>query len=337
MREEFVRLLDIIRSGEVSQLEPPSFLEFSNASHEEIAAFTEVWFTLDADYRLRLADLFLGAEKEDDPPVFLEPLLAVLFDDELPAVRAAAIAALDECVEEDLARRILNILQTDASAEVRAQAATALGSYLYWQPLGESEEKPELTRQIEDALLETINTIEEDITVRQRALESYVYADDPFIEDILEEAYDSDEDEMRTSAVFAMGRHGDESWLSIIHNEMRSASQEMRMAAVFAAEEIGSSSSVPHLLRIIAEDEDADVRMAAVYALVEIDSPEARRLLEDLTESNEAIIAAAAIDALEMRDSWENPDDFLMFDFNMFEEHDPGGNGHLSVQGAPES
>jgi HEAT repeat protein len=219
-------------------------------------------------------------------------------------------------MDEDLARTALDLLRNDSAATVRAEAATALGAYLAVREEGDPEAEA-LARRIENALLQSLNTDEEDVLVRQRSLEAYAYADDPYVDDVLEEAYDSDEDEMRASAVFAMGRRGDEDWLPVIHRELRSDAEAMRFAAVCAVTDIGSAGSVPFLLQVIGEDPNDGVRIAAVFALAEIDAPEAGRILEELLESDDVAISAAADEALEIRGTFESPGKMLLLDYGL--------------------
>ncbi len=87
---------------------------------------------------------------------------------------------------------------------------------------------------------------------------------------------------------------------------------------------------MPHLLRVIGEDPDDEVRVAAVYALADIESPEAERLLQDLLESTDEAILAAATDALEMWNAREDLGDMVLFDFG------PGDDAEVSDDGDEE-
>ena len=328
MSESFARALDKVRRGWASD---DNIRELTHADPEDIEAFRQTWFGLDDDCRYQLAARLADLAAQD-PRLVFDALFEVLLDDDLAAVRALAVSGLPDIADEGLARRMTWLAQNDADAEVRAEAATALGAFLFGEDMAD-EPAQGLRREVEDTLLGMINTDAEDIQVRQRALEAYGYASDPFVDDVLRDAYDSDDDELRASAVFAMGRRMDEAWLPVVHREMRNESESMRLAAVYAASEIGSGSSVPHLLRVIGEDPDEDVRVAAVYALGEIETPETRRILEDLLEGNNVSIVNAADDALEMRGDAGGNSDLLMFDYGLFDEPDIRDDGPAGDNG----
>ena len=324
MRDSFSAALTSVQQQAEGWLLYDNLRHFSAASPEEVQRFLEAWSALPDRYRTQLAGALadvagIGGE------LALEPLFEVILDDDLPEVRCAALDGLSEIMDARLAERLVSLLATDPEAEVRADSASVLGIYL---SECEDEEGWESTRRrVEDGLLEAINTDSEEVLVRRRALESYGFAEDPYADEVIMDAYDSDEDEMRASAVFAMGRRMDEEWLTIVHQEMDNEVEEIRLAAIYAASMIGSGGSVPHLLRVIGEDPDDEVRVAAVYALADIESPEAERLLQDLLESTDEAILAAATDALEMWNAREDVGDMILFDYGPGDDADESDDG----------
>lgn len=316
MRESFGAALDSLRQQTEGWLLLNNLRQLSAATPEEVDSFMSVWAGLAERHRFQLAGALVDAAVSGE--LSLEPLFEVILEDESAEVRCAALEGLDEVVDSRLADKLVVMLATDPEAQVRADVATLLGLYLS-ECEGVEEEERDTRRRVEDALLEAINTDSEEVLVRQRALEAYGYAEDPYVDEVIMDSYDGDEDEMRASAVFAMGRRMDEEWLTIVHREMDSELAEMRLAAIYAAAHIGSGASVPYLLRVIGEDVSEDVRIAAVYGLAEIESPEAERLLQDLLESNDEVILAAATEALEMWTTREDLSDMVLFDYG------PGG------------
>ena len=317
MRESFGAALDSLRQQSEGWLLLNNLRKLSAATPEEVDSFMSVWAGLAERHRFQLAGALVDAAAVSGE-LTLEPLFEVILDDESAEVRCAALEGLDEVVDSRLADKLVVMLATDPEAQVRADVATLLGLYLS-ECEGVEEEEHDTRRRVEDALLEAINTDSEEVLVRQRALEAYGYAEDPYVDEVIMDSYDGDEDEMRASAVFAMGRRMDEEWLTIVHREMDNEVPEMRLAAIYAAAHIGSGASVPYLLRVIGEDVSEDVRIAAVYGLAEIESPEAERLLQDLLESSDEVILAAASEALEMWSTREDLSDMVLFDYG------PGG------------
>ncbi|MGI6208402.1 MAG: HEAT repeat domain-containing protein [Anaerolineae bacterium] len=320
MREEFGEALASMQQQAEDWLQEENLRKLSAANTEEARAFEQMWSELDAGERYQLISA-LAELAEENREVSFEPLFEITLEDDSAEVRAVAVAGLGEVCDSRLAEKMLRLLRTDPDAAVRAEAATALGTFLAIAEPG--EDSAGLRQQIEDDLLETINTDSEDVLVRRRALESYGYAEDPYADEVLMDAYDSDEDEIVASAVFAMGRRLDESFLPIIHRELDNEVDDIRLAAIWAAAEIGSGASVPYLLRIIGEDPSDDVRTAAVYALAEIEAPEAARILEELLDSEDIAIQMAADDALELWQSRDEMSDMVMFDYGP-----PGDEGH---------
>jgi HEAT repeat protein len=322
MTDEFAQELERIRDQVEGWSDEDNLHSLTSPSPDELDAFTTFWAEWDDSVRYGVASS-LAALAEQDASVSFEPLLETMLDDEMAAIRVTAISCLWEVMDGNLARRMLTMFQDDSSAEVRAEAATALGSFFCSGDAGDNE----FSRAVVDMLLESVNSDTEDVLVRQRALEAYAYSEDPYVDDVLRDAYESEDDEIRSSAVFAMGRRGDEDWLPVVHQELRSDADNMRLAAVAAASQIASSASVPFLLQVIGEDPDQDIRVAAVYALSEIESPEAERILQDLLDSDDMDIVEAADEALELRQAGGQMDNLLMLDANRHEE-DFRGNGH---------
>ncbi|MHB0877321.1 MAG: HEAT repeat domain-containing protein [Anaerolineae bacterium] len=319
MRESFSSELDRVRLHSEGWGRQRNLADLSHPGADELETFRSVWSSLDEDNRYLLASAMAKAV-EDDPSLNFVEMFAIMLDDEVPAVRVIAIGNAIESLDATTAARVLDLLRNDGAAEVRAEAATALGLFIGSWEGGDVDDS--LRRAIDDALLETINMPEEDIVVRQRALEAFAYSEDPYVDEVLEEAYDSDDEEMRASAVFGMGRRGEEGWLPIIHRELRNEVEAIRLAAICASSEIGSATSIPYLLQVIGEDPAQDLRVAAVYALADFEVPEAARILEDLLDSEDLTLVNAADEAMEMRGSNFGEDQLLMFDYGLPEEED---------------
>ncbi len=324
MRQTFAEAVDRIRLQAEGWVEESNVRELTAASPEEIEAFAAVWTDLGGGERYQLVRAMADLAEEYRSLAY-DSFFEMALDDDIGEIRAEAVAGLGEAFDLRLAGKILRMFRNDSDADVRAEAATILGTYLAWA--GSQEESLPFRREVEEALLEAINTEGEDLLVRRRALEAYGYAEDPFADEVLMEAYDSEDDEMVASAIFAMGRRLDDEWLNIVHRELASEVEEIRLAATYAAGEIGSGSSVPFLLRVIGEDPSDDVRVAAVYSLSEIEAPEAGRILEDLLESEETAISVAAEDALELREAEDGDDEMVMFDYGLSDEDDHRENG----------
>jgi HEAT repeat protein len=107
------------------------------------------------------------------------------------------------------------------------------------------------------------------------------------------EAYQGHNSRLRTSAIYAMGRNCDHSWLPVLLKELGSADPEMRYEAATACGELGEEKAALYLTGLL-NDPDIDVRVAVIQALGKIGGAEAKECLElCLSSPNEAIHQAA--------------------------------------------
>src|SRR5690606_37315059 len=90
--------------------------------------------------------------------------------DEEPSVRAAAIRGLHEYERSDVIPVYIGFLRQDADAEVRREAAIALGRYALAAELGQIDESE--GARIKEALFESAEDEMEDERVRARAIEA---------------------------------------------------------------------------------------------------------------------------------------------------------------------
>lgn len=266
----------------------------SDVPRDRIEAFRSMWESLAPGRRVELLhEMVEQAETHVD--LNFHAVLRNLLDDEDAQVRRLAIEGLWEDEKTSLIAPLVALLRDDASAEVRAAAATSLGRYVY---LGVMEE---IARRhadaAEDALREAWLRQGEMNEVRRRALESLAYTDTEGLSEMIRNAYYDEDALMRQSAVFSMGRTGDRRWSRLVMEETGSDDPAMRFEAAQAAGEMTLKPAVQLLIRLL-DDPDAIVREAAVAALGKIGGTAARRALEFLARSDDEALAQAADDAL---------------------------------------
>ena len=83
---------------------------------------------------------------------------------------------------------------------------------------------------------------------------------------------------LRQSALRAMGRSCDSSWLPLLVKEIASDDLVLRYEAVNACRELGDEAAVPHLARLV-EDDDPEIQLSAVQALGGIGGARAKQAL----------------------------------------------------------
>ena len=115
-------------------------------------------------------------------------------------------------------------LINDPSDDVRSTAATALGRFVLMGVLGDIAEEP--ARQAEDALHLAWERSGEPVSVRRRVLENLApHGDTADLHVLIGDAYYSDNELMRQSAIFAMGRSANPRWNKIVLAELTSRSR----------------------------------------------------------------------------------------------------------------
>lgn len=263
---------------------PPAALHhFSRLEGGDLAQFEAAWPDASVERRRSvIADLseLAGVNFE----LNFDPVFRVALEDEDAEVRAAAVRALWEADEPDLAAPFIDLLQHDPAAEVRSAAASGLGKFVY---LGEIDDVPTaLLRRVEEALL-LVARGDDEVEVRRHALEALGYSSRPEVPALIEAAHAADDDRWRMSALFAMGRSNDaERWGETVLAALDSREAEICSEAVRAAGELQLAESVSTLKDYLDSD-DLALAQAAVWSLSQIGGPEARRLISERLEQAE--------------------------------------------------
>lgn len=268
-----------------SSVFPPAYLHhFSDLEGDDLAEVSRVWPQVSAQRRfLLLGDLEELAEV--DTLVSFDNLARMALADEDPRVRTVAIRLLWESEDPKVARALINLLDQDASADVRAAAATGLGTFVYQ---GELEELAEdLRHDIEEHLLDVARG-QDEVLVRRRALESLGFSGRKEVPALIRKAYDSGDVDWMVSALFAMGRSADNAWDADVKRMLRHPRAEVQFEAVRAAGELAIETARRSLLDLLEEEaQDADIRQAAIWSLSQIGGEQVRETLETLMEETE--------------------------------------------------
>ncbi|MCL5027103.1 MAG: HEAT repeat domain-containing protein [Chloroflexi bacterium] len=290
---------------------PSAALEcLSGLEGDALKQFARAWRQLDVERRRQVV-ASLVEMAEDNAELDFASVFKVCMRDSDAKVRATAAEGLWEDVESDTLDLLVSVLRKDADPTVRAAAAAALGhavELIEFEELGGM-----LAWQVKYGLLDA-HKKDPDLEVRRRALESLSFLSEPPIPDLIQQAYDSLEQRIKVSAVFAMGRNADSRWRDIILKELNSRDPEVRFEAARAAGQLEDEEMVWPLARLIT-DEDVEVRLQAVTSLGEIGGELAERTLEGLAGGQDPVMREAAADALETLRSWEEPLNFRL-DFN---------------------
>ncbi len=294
MTEPFETLLRTLEQ-DGKQPDRASLCYLSNLDTEQAAELTDVWQELPAALRVQLASQLMKMAEADFTLDF-GAVFRIALDDEDPDVREAAVEGLWEDHDVRLVPRLAERLQEDRSAAVRAAAAKSLGRFVL---LGELERiRPKPREVAYEALVSACRACDEDTEVQRRALESLAYVCSEIVVTSIQEAYASDQEKLRISAVFAMGRSADKRWAAEVKRELFSINPEMRYEAARACGELQLSDAVS-MLEELTEDTDTEVQQAAIWALGQVGGDRAREILEHYSGVSDEALRSAAEAALD--------------------------------------
>jgi HEAT repeat protein len=278
---------------------PARFLHhFSDISPADLAILMKDWPNISTSRKHTLLE-DLEELAEADTLTNFDDLSRPLLTDGDPQVRIRAIHLLWENEDTKLVQVFLGLMNADADAGVRAAAANALGLFVYQ---GELEKIPaKLHHRIEDDLLMTATSANQ-VLVRRRALESLGYSGRQEVIPLIDAAYHDKNPDWVVSALFAMGRSGDERWKKQVLSKLHSPDEDIRSEAIHAAGELELASARPILFDLLADEEDLELRRELIWALSKIDGEGVRDRLEELldaeTDDAEADFIEQAMDNL---------------------------------------
>ncbi|MCL4263767.1 MAG: HEAT repeat domain-containing protein [Anaerolineae bacterium] len=311
----FASVLDALFTGDPLPIH--LLYRLSDMTAEEMTAFQVGWTAVPTPRR-RVIVRHLADLTEDNYVVDFESVFWDCLSDSDEQVRIAALDGLWDTTDTRLIAPIIQLLQTDPADDVRVAAAAALAHFVLLVEWGQLPER--FAPPIVTVLLATYEKGETAVPIRRATLEALGAANHPRIPDLIYEAYESGDEGLQISAVFAMGASADKRWLMTVLAEMDSPDPEMRAEAARASGQLGSTDAVSPLERLV-EDEDLEVQLAAIEALGRIGGDAAHNLLLRLSEEveNEDLLAAVN-EALEELSLFT--DDFGLLDFAETEEEE---------------
>lgn len=292
----------------------------------------------------RLKQLLESEEMFQDNQATFETYLS----DPEPEVRCLAIQGLWDYADPAHIDTFIAMVERDPDQSVRNRAITALGRYVYegemadydfdWGTLDDimrEDELPEASyRRVLAFLLGIARDPSADLDARRYSIEALSFSSDPAIANLIEQAYHAPQLEMKVSALFAMGRSGQERWEAYVLAELDSPEPRLQLEAVRAAGELFVDDATPMLMHMAQTADDQDLRREAIWALGHATSLEAWQLLDDIandpSEDDETReLAEAALDEFEMfqelsEGEYEFDEDELDLEAN------DGGNGYFA-------
>ena len=258
----------------------------SDMAAADIKNFRQVWKTIETKRRreiiMRLNELASDSVELNFDNIFLSSLRDPEAD-----VRSEAINGLWENEQPALIPLLIDLLNNDPEEKVQAVAALALGRFALMAEINSIS--PKYAIQVGQALLDVLNDRNKSVEVRRRALEAVSPLTTEQVKTAIKTAYESLDERLKISAVYAMGKNCDTKWLPFVLKELKNSDAEIRYEAVTACGEIGDEDIMQYLIPA-ANDEDIDVQMAVIHALGKIGGNEAKLYLQKhADEPNEAV------------------------------------------------
>lgn len=269
--------------------------QLSGLAGREMEAFQKFWPTLPVAQRRRISAT-LASLAEDNLELDFDDLFRLFLEDADKEVRLQALVGLANTELRTLIPSLVTHLQEDQEETVRAAAARVLGNFALMAHLGKL--RPREAAQVQEALVGTIESLEESLEVRRRAVEAIASLDLPEVKPILRQVYESNNRAMRVSALYAMGQNCDVIWLPILFTELKSPNPEMRFEAARACGVVGDETAVPELLPLL-QDTDKQVQLAAIAALGAIGGEKAKKALREFLSVEDETLRQAAQEALD--------------------------------------
>jgi HEAT repeat protein len=294
---DFARALQAVaEQGPLPQAELDSL---SVLEGEDLERFREAWSKLPAPARARLIIALRGAAEERLRLDF-GPLNLLALDDPDAQVRMAGVQAAIEDHGRPLLRKLLELVETDPSYDVRWVAAEDLARFTLLCELEDLD--AETSNEVRGRLDAVVADTSQAPKVRASALAALGYFSDPDTAELL--AHGFLDPDLRVGAMRGMGRTADPRWSDRLMPVLGSDDPEQRLEAARALGEIEDNRAVTPLTEIV-DDPDQDVRIAVIEALGHIGGEEAREALLYLAEAVEDPVREAAEKALEELDAAE--------------------------------
>lgn len=280
----------------------------SGLSVEEVQRFERTWPQIQVSHRRQLLQT-LAQLAEDDFEMDFNAIFRLALHDADHEVRITGAEGLWEDDDVRLIPELLRLLLDDEVTAVRVAAVQCLAHFVL---LGELKKiRPQPFAQACEVLSLVHQNPAELLEVRRRALESLAYANVVELPKLIQAAYAHPDEAMQISAVFAMGRSADPRWKDQVVRHLHHPSPAMRYEAARACGELITRDAVPDLVEL-TDDVDSEVQEAALWALGQIGGDQARLTLERHLKSDHDALRTAAEEALqELEFLYGNLDSFF--------------------------
>ena len=298
----FQELIEIVADPSAPLTDAP-FHEVSDPSPGELAEFVQVCGTLNEDRRCEVVAVMVEQAEENLELDFTAIFRQCLKDDDDRMVQLG-VEGLWEMEDRWLIAELVGLLRSERGPQVRATAALALGRFPVLAQEGKLQ--PQDGELVYRVLMDFLEDDIEDLEVRRRCLEAVAPFNTEEVQDYIRWAYDDEDQDLRSSSIYAMGRTGEVEWLPTLLDELESSDPAVRYETAHACGELAHEDAAPQLVELL-QDDDPEVRLACIAALGKIGGALARRALIDCVRDGDAAMSDAAHTELENLEFLDDP------------------------------
>lgn len=298
----FQELIEIIADPSAPLTDAP-FHEASDPSPGELAEFVQVCGALNEDRRCEVVAVMVEQAEENLELDFTAIFRQCLRDDDDRMVQLG-VEGLWELEDRWLIMELVGLLRSERRPQVRATAAMALGRFPVLAQEGKLQ--PQDGELVYRVLMDFLEDDIEDLEVRRRCLEAVAPFNTEEVQDYIRWAYEDEDQDLRSSSIYAMGRTGEADWLPTLLDELENYDPAVRYEAASACGELAHEDAAPPLVELL-QDDDPEVRLACIAALGKIGGALARRALIDCVRDGDAAMSDAAHTELENLEFLDDP------------------------------
>ena len=298
----FQELIEIIADPSTPLADAP-FHEVSDPSPGELAEFVQVCDTLNEDRRCEVVAVMVEQAEENLELDFTAIFRQCLKDDDDRMVQLG-VEGLWEMEDRWLIAELVGLLRSERGPRVRATSALALGRFPVLAQEGKLQ--PQDGELVYRVLMDFLEDDIEDLEVRRRCLEAVAPFNTEEVQDYIRWAYDDEDQDLRSSSIYAMGRTGEIEWLPMLLEELENTDPAVRYETAHACGELAHEDAAPSLVELL-QDDDPEVRLACIAALGKIGGALARRALIDCVRDGDAAMSDAAHTELENLEFLDDP------------------------------
>lgn len=299
----FQELIETIADPSAPLADAP-FHEASDPSPGELAEFVQVCDTLNEDRRCEVIAVMVQ-QAEDNLELDFTAIFRQCLKDYDDRMVQLGVEGLWELEDRWLIAELVGLLRSERGPQVRATSAVALGKFPILAQEGKLQ--PQDGELVYRILMDFLEDDIEDLEVRRRCLEAVAPFNTEEVQDYIRWAYDGDEEDLRSSSIYAMGRTGEAEWLPTLLDELENPDPAVRYEAANACGELAHEDATPRLVELLREDDDSEVRMACIASLGKIGGALARRALIDCVRDGDSAMSDAAHNELENLEFLDDP------------------------------